>query len=80
MDKVTVDAELRTRLNDVQPGTEICDPSGRTLGFIVSPDEYLKLLYALERERPEDLDELRRISQEPGGRPLKDIWKDLGRS
>ena len=55
-------------------------PNGEPLGYFVPKDEYLKLLYALERQQPMDLEELKRISEEPGGRSLKDIWKSLGRS
>jgi hypothetical protein len=80
MGKVIVDAELRAKLNGLNSDLEFHDPSGQLLGVFVPKEEYLKLLYAWEKQQPVDLDELRRISAEPGGRSLKEIWKDLGRS
>jgi len=76
MTKVIVDEELRTRLNGLT-GVELCDSSGRALGYVISPDEYQKLLYARARERHTDA-EIEALRKQTGGRPLHDILRDLG--
>jgi hypothetical protein len=80
MGKVIVDDELRAKLNGLTDDVEFCTPDGEPLGYFVPKDEYLKLLYAWELRQPVDMDELRRRAEEPGGRPLSEIWKRLGRT
>lgn len=80
MDEVIVDDELRARLNGLNETLPLRDPAGRRLGFFVPEDEYLKLVYAWEKSQPCDLEELKRISREPGGRSLAEFWKSMGRS
>ena len=80
MGKLILDDDLRAKLNGLNETVEFCEPSGQLLGYFLPKDEYLKLLYERERARPVDLEELRRISQEEGGRPLAEIWKRLGRT
>jgi hypothetical protein len=79
MSKVIVDDELRAKLNGLNADLEFCDPNGEPLGYFVPKDEYMRLLYAWERQQPVDLEELERRAREPGGRPLAEIWKRLGR-
>jgi hypothetical protein len=78
MSKIVVDDELRRRLNGLPPATELCDPAGQTLGYLLSPEEYLKLRYAWEKQEAVDLAELERIAQEPEEWTLEEIWKELG--
>ena len=79
MSKVTVDDALRSKLNGLNTTLELCDPSGQTVGHYVPEAQYLKLMYALMNAQVSD-EELERISQEPGGRPLSEIWQTLGRT
>jgi hypothetical protein len=77
MSKVIVDDELRAKLNGLSTDTVFCDPSGKTLGYLVSPDEFHRLKYALASSRRTD-EEVDRLRQQTGGRSLAEIWKDLG--
>jgi hypothetical protein len=79
MGKLIVDEELRAKLNGSGADVELCDPTGEPFGYFLPKDEYVKLLYALERQQPVDTDELDRRAKEPGGRTLAEIWKRLGR-
>ena len=78
MSKVIVDEELRAKLNGLSEGVELCDPMGRTIGYVVSPASYERLVYAWLREQvPED--EVKKMLEAPkqGGRTLAEIWKSL---
>jgi hypothetical protein len=77
MSKVIVDDDLGAKLNGLEADVELCAPSGESLGFFVPRDEYVKRVYAWAKAEVSD-EELQRISEEPGGRPLADIWKRLG--
>jgi hypothetical protein len=77
MSKVIVDDELRAKLNGLNADTEFCDPNGQPLGYFISPDEFRRLQYARAAARHTD-EEVERLRQQTGGRPLADIWKDLG--
>ena len=77
MSKVIVDDELRAKLNGLSAEVELCDAGGRPLGYVVTPEEYRKLLYLRAASRHTD-EEVERLRQQTGGRPLADIWKDLG--
>jgi hypothetical protein len=79
MNKVIVDDELRAKLNGLNADVEFCDPSGRRIGVFVTAEDYERMVYAWLHAQVSD-DELVRASQESGGRPLKDIWRDLDRS
>jgi hypothetical protein len=79
MSKVIVDDELRAKLNGLDSDTEFCDPDGKPLGFFVAAEDYKKMVYAWLDAQVSDED-LERASQETGGRPLAEIWKDLERS
>jgi hypothetical protein len=77
--KVIFDEVLRSRLNGLDAPVELCDQSGQTVGHVLPHDVYLKLLYDAARAQATE-EELDRISHEPGGRPLAEIWKSLGRA
>jgi hypothetical protein len=77
MNKVIVDEELRAKLNGSITNVELCDPSGRVVAYIVSPDEYLSLRYVKARERYTDA-EIEELRKQSGGRPLADVLRDLG--
>lgn len=79
MTKMIVEESLRTKLSEVEEEVEFCDESGNLLGIFYpfgkggfSPPPWM--------ECPISEEELKRRSQEPGGRTLAEIWKRLGRS
>jgi hypothetical protein len=77
MSKVIGDDKLRAKLNGLGADVELCDATGRAVGYVISPEEYRKLLYLRAAGRHTD-DEVQRLREQTGGRPLADIWKDLG--
>jgi hypothetical protein len=79
MDKVVLDDALRSKLNGFRTSVEVCDETGHTVGQFVPQELFLKLVYAWANAQVTD-EELDRISQEPGGRSLAEIWKSLGRT
>ena len=70
MTKVTIDAETQAKLNGLNDFLEVCDESGRTLGYFFPPGT-LKYLSPFSDEEIEELRKQRT------GRPLKEILKDL---
>jgi hypothetical protein len=44
--KIILDDELRARFSGTQSMTEVCDPSGATVGFFVTPEQFKKMMYA----------------------------------
>ena len=76
MTKVVIDTSLRSRLHDLNEVLEVCDESGRTIGFfhpVLPPTD----AGGIQCESPFSEEELRRRQEEPGGRLLKDILADL---
>jgi hypothetical protein len=45
VNKVILDDELRARLIVGHPTTEVCDATGRTVGYFLTPDQFEKLMY-----------------------------------
>jgi hypothetical protein len=81
MSKVILDPELRARLNGLNEQLEVCDESGRTLGRFVPEALYTRMLYAAaEAACPYTKEELQQFQQETGGRPLAELWKELGQA
>jgi hypothetical protein len=79
MSKYVLDPDLRAKLNGLNEQIEFCDESGKTLGRFVPEEEYRRMQYALaEALCPYSQEELERMRQEKGGRPLADLWKELG--
>jgi hypothetical protein len=80
MSKVTLDADLRRRLNGLNEPFEVCDERGHTVGHFLPADLYEELFYtALAAESPHSKEELKRRHREMGGSSLAEIWKRLGR-
>jgi hypothetical protein len=77
MQRIVLDDQTRLKLRGLSGPTELCDSSGRPLGYFISPESYMKLLDALEGHQAADRAELERISKEPGGRSLQAILADL---
>ena len=67
MHRITLDAELRAKLNGLNDVVEICDDNGKVVGRYLPEEEYVGLLYKIARLQPVDEEELRRAQEEPGG-------------
>ncbi len=78
MTRVTVDETLRSQLNGLDGQVEFCDESGRTVGRFLPEALYKQLLNSSD-QCPYTEEEIRRHMDEPGGRPLVEIWQRLGR-
>jgi len=79
MSKITLDAELRAKLNGLNQPLELCDADGHTLGHFLPADAYRKLLYAAaEAACPHSQAELERRRKEGGGTSLSEFCKGLG--
>jgi hypothetical protein len=79
MTKLTLDPQLRAKLNGLNEQIEFCDENGQTIGHFVPTDFYMQLVYAWLNAKVTD-EELEQAAQEPGGRPLAEIWKSLGQT
>lgn len=73
MTKVTVDAAIRARLHDLSELLEVCDESGRTLGYF----HPLVLAGDAKAASPLSDEEIERRRQQRTGRPLGEILEDL---
>lgn len=76
MIRIAVDTPLGDKLRVAAEQVELCDANGQTLGLFLPLPAYADLV------RPEDncpysAEELSRLHQQTGGRPLADILKDL---
>jgi hypothetical protein len=74
MTRVTLDSETVSKLHDLQEHLELCDQSGRLLGYFVPTEDKVK--YAQTEGQVSDA-ELNRREAEESGRPLADILRDL---
>jgi hypothetical protein len=73
MTRLTLDAATCGKLGDVTACVELCDESGRTLGYFTPAD---RLDYAGVHPPIGD-EELDQRQQETGGRSLREILRDL---
>jgi hypothetical protein len=46
MSKITVDPDLKKKLNDLTDQVELCDANGSTLGHFLPTDIYQRLVYS----------------------------------
>ncbi len=78
MTKLTVDPELRAKLGDFQELVELCDESGRVVGFFhpVAPRSEARIS---QTSSPISDDEIEVARQQRTGRPLAEILADLDR-
>ena len=76
MNRVVLDQSLRSKLNNLDSQLELCDESGRVVGYFVPAEEHHRLLYDWAQSQFTD-EELERARQEPG-RTLSEIWARLG--
>jgi hypothetical protein len=78
MSKLVLDPDLRNRLNGLSEQIEVLDEQGKVVGLFLPAGLYERLIHAWANAQVTDGD-LEKISLEPGGRSLAEIWKDLGR-
>jgi hypothetical protein len=75
MTRVIVDAATRDKLQNTSDLVEVCDESGKTLGYFY---QAMSTQTPLAWRSPYSEEEIQRRRQEKSGRPLADILKDLG--
>jgi hypothetical protein len=46
MDKIVLDQATRSRLNGLDRYAEVCDETGKTLGYFLPPEFYHEVIYA----------------------------------
>ncbi len=76
MNKIVVDPPLRSRLDNLDSRLELCDQSGRVLGYFVPASEQRRLLYAWAQAEFTD-EEIKCARQEPGGMTIAELLADL---
>jgi len=76
MQKVTLDSDLRSKLNNLKTEVEVLDESGHTVGYFLPAEWHRELVYAWAKAQV-TLEELEDSRRQPGGRPLKEILADL---
>ena len=76
MNRIPVDAELRTKLFGLKNEAEVCDESGKTLGHFFPEAVYRRMLYAWANSQISN-DELAARLNAPGGESLADVWARL---
>ena len=76
MDKVRVEPLVRAKLCNLDSRLELCDESGKTLGYFVPVSEQHRLLYAWARAEFTD-EEIEAARAEPGGLPIAEVLAGL---
>jgi hypothetical protein len=80
MPAITLDQELRAKLNGLNEPMPVQDETGKTIGRFVPEEEYQRWQYALAKANcPFSEEELQRRKQEQGGSTLAEFWKRMGR-
>lgn len=81
MSRITLDPNLRTRLNGLNERLEVCDEAGEVVGHFVPEAEYQRMLYRLaELQCPYSAEELDAMDKETGGKTLDELWRELGQA
>ncbi len=78
MSKIVLDTQTQILLNGLKAPVEVCDASGQTLGHFLPQKLYQELMRQFVRSQFTD-EQVEQARQQTGGRPLAEIWKDLGR-
>jgi hypothetical protein len=74
MNRIVIDPASVAKLGALEQAAELCDDSGRVLGYF-TPSHDRSLYDSVEC--PVSAEELSRRAQRGGGRPLADIMSDL---
>ena len=67
MSAITLDPELRARLNGLNEHLEVHDETGLTVGHFVPDEVYTRLLYSWAKQEFADEEEHKRAMATPGG-------------
>jgi len=78
MSYVVIDRNTRQKLLNLTEPAELRDEEGQVLGHFIPPRP--DIITAEEGECPYSDAEIEQLRQQTGGRPLREIWKDLGRT
>lgn len=79
MQRVSLDQELRAKLNGLSQPLEVCDESGNPVGMFVPWADYQHMRYAAaEAACPFTDEQSAQFRKERGGRSLQEIMRDLG--
>ena len=78
MNQVTIDSALLARLNGLTERMEFRNEKGELLGQFVPAKRKGLFVPRPEDKCPYTPEELERMRNETGGRPLSEIWKSLG--
>jgi len=77
MNRIILDPSVLTSLGKLDRYAELCDPSGRTLGYFTPAAD--RDLYATAEIPPIDEEELRRRENERGGYTTAEVLEHLER-
>lgn len=75
MTRLIIDSGTVAKLNDLSEPLELCDSTGRLLGYFTPAED--KSLYGKHEPPPLSEEEWQRRENEPGGRSLSEILRDL---
>ena len=79
MNAITLDPELRSRLNGLNQTIEVREQDGRVVGRFLPEEEYRRMQYELAMAAcPYSEDELNRLRQAKTGTSLTEFWKKMG--
>lgn len=74
MTKITMTEEQCAEMNEFEIPKEVCNSSGKLIGYLISPTGYEELLAAKEEA---DIAELDRRSEDTDVGTLQELWKEL---
>lgn len=77
MVKLTIDKSLRQQLDVLNEEAQLCDETGRTIGYYLPESLRNRMIYDWAKAQVSD-SELDEARKEPGGSSLAEIWKRLG--
>lgn len=76
MPAITLDNDLRAKLNGLNEVMPVQDESGRTIGRFVPEEEFRKMIYvAAKASCPFSEEEMERRRKEKGGSTLQEFWQ-----
>lgn len=77
MGKVILDVATQAQLNGLAEITQLCDQSGRVIGYAMSPGALNRMLGIPPEPMPTEEELNAPIDLSNPGRPLEDILRDL---
>lgn len=80
MEKITLEDALTTKLKANGSEVELFDQNGQLCGYFLTPEAYVKMLYALEMAEPVDEEEIEaamRDYEQNGGLTTAEVLEHL---